>query len=591
MNLFQPAVDAIKKFIPTVFRLSDAEFINGNRLGRIFGVGSGTDGTEAEIYKSHPWTYAAINAIARSISGVPFVFQTAGGRAKGNHAFVEVFERPNRWQGLGQFIESVISWWHLHGKVIIVMRRSSDSEVPKEMIADDPSKWEPVFSKDTARLVGWVKHLDNGETVPFRLHEVIFLKFWNPDDEFDGLSPISAARQGITNDLMANQFNTNFFKNSGSPGGVIEMDENLTDEQFNRLVAQYEDRHSGAENAHKMLILEGGAKFKQSSMTAKDMEFLNQKKWNRDETLAVFNVPKLEVGIIEDGANLAVIKMQSREFWLKNLIPKMKLLEWALWSQLFQNINGGRIWAEFDTSGIESLQDEFNEKVATARKLWEMGYTMNQINARMNLGMPENSWQHSAFIPVNVIPIAVDESGKPIITPDTSNPGQDPLQKPDKGPTDESREGKEKPPPAPTPAQIGTAATATTAGKELEAALTKKLRAFFYKQRVRQLKLSEQKSTALLSLDHEEVELSKHLGKYLDVTTLLQVNEFIHGKKLEIVTLNFETRDQIIPSLKHLYNSTGQQVPVIVAELLKRMDKDQIDEVSNILNIELCENV
>jgi HK97 family phage portal protein len=168
------------------------------------------------------------------------------------------------------------------------------------MVVDDPTRFEPKFSKTTGRLIGWVKHKDNGEMVPLRLHQVLYIKFWNPDSPIDGLSPISAAANGIEGDLLASQFNTNFFQNSGSPAGVIEMEGNLTDEQFNRLVRQYEDRHGGTQNAHKVLILEANAKFKQSSFTQKDMDFLNQKKWNRDETLAVFNVPKMEVGVWDD---------------------------------------------------------------------------------------------------------------------------------------------------------------------------------------------------------------------------------------------------------------------------------------------------
>jgi hypothetical protein len=92
----------------------------------------------------------------------------------------------------------------------------------------------------------------------------------------------------------------------------------------------------------------------------------------------------MEVGVWDD-INFAIAKVQAREFWLKNLIPKMKLIEWVLWSQLFEKIGQGRIWAEFDTTGIEALQDEFNEKIKVARTMWEMGYPLNQINRKLAL--------------------------------------------------------------------------------------------------------------------------------------------------------------------------------------------------------------
>jgi hypothetical protein len=406
-------------------------------------------------------------------------------------------------------------------------------------------------------LIGWVKHKDNGEMVPLRLHQVLYIKFWNPDSPIDGLSPISAAANGIEGDLLASQFNTNFFQNSGSPAGVIEMEGNLTDEQFNRLVRQYEDRHGGTQNAHKVLILEANAKFKQSSFTQKDMDFLNQKKWNRDETLAVFNVPKMEVGVWDD-INFAIAKVQAREFWLKNLIPKMKLIEWVLWSQLFEKIGQGRIWAEFDTTGIEALQDEFNEKIKVARTMWEMGYPLNQINRKLALGMPENSWQNAAYVPVNMTPVGVDEDGTPVL-PDTSNPGQDPLVpsatgSDSTGEQNEGGDGKPPQPQAPPPGSSGPPPQTAMART-----LKDKLKNYFYFQRKRQLKLTEKNPLSVLGLSDENDTLVDYIGDLVDVRKLEGLNEWVEQEKLTIVTLNFGDRDRILKDMKDLYNSIEKQ--------------------------------
>jgi len=551
---FHQALTLLKN-IPTVFRVPDKEFASGGgRIARIFGGQSGAVESQTEVYKANVWVFAAVNAIARNISGVPFVFQTAKGVAKDSHAFTELFERPNRWQGFGQFIETLISWWHVNGEVMIVMRRDSFQEVPKEMAAVDSTPFLPILSEGTGRLLGWkVENPQGGDTI-FQLHEVIKIKFWNPDDPWTGLSPIAAAAQAIQQDFVANAYNTEFFKNSGAPSGVIEIDQNMTDAEFERLVRQYDDRHAGESKRHKMLILEGGAKFKPTVFSQKDMEFLQQQKWNRDQTLAAYGIPKLEIGIIEEGANLAVIKVQSREFWIKNLIPKMKMVEWALWSQLFSQINGGRVWAEFDISAIDALHDEFHETVKTARSLFELGYPANQINKRLNLGMPLNPWQDTAFIQVNMTSLSLDANGT-VIPSNQLPPSKDPLELSPVGAVREASPAAET---ASEPQQV----------KQLE----HKLSAFLFRQRVRQLKALEQDSAHLLDCRTEQQKFHTYLtdrGMEYDVFDLQQL---ISTEIAKILVTHQGQKELIIQETKQFYNKIGKALPELAKALQTRTE-------------------
>jgi HK97 family phage portal protein len=572
MNMFQQgfneALTAIKS-IPTVFRQGDQEFARGGgRAVRILTGENTGAGDNDEIYASHVWTYSAINSISRNIAGVPFVFQTKQGPVREESKLANFFEKPNPTQGFGQFMESLVSWLHLNGEVVLVMRRKDENSIPEEMAAVDATNFNPV-RLENGSIIGWTFDDRQGNKIPFRKHEIIFIRFWNPLDEIRGMSPISAARQGINQDILADKFNTNFFTNSGAPSGVIEIEQNLTDPEFERVVRQYEDNHGGPEKSHKMLILEGGAKFKPTVFTQKDMEFLSQKKWNRDATLAAFGVPKMEVGIIEEGANLAVIKMQSREFWLKNLIPKMNLIEWHLWAQLFSKISGGRVWAEFDTSAIDALQDEFHEKVKTARSLWEVGYPMNQINKRLKLGLPENSWQNTGFKPTQIEALAVDEAGTPI-PPDNSTPQADPFTPPTTGEDTDPKEGK---PAAPPPAPAGPkprAAVADTEGRSAVALLSSKLQRFFYKQRVRQLKALEVKRTDILNMESEQTKLKAYLHDRGIVIDCKEVEQLVHTKLLVTAIKNFASTQSMLDETKQLYNKMDKAMPDMAAVLYNR---------------------
>jgi hypothetical protein len=176
-----------------------------------------------------------------------------------------------------------------------------------------------------------------------------------------------------------------------------------------------------------LAVLEGGAKYKQLVPSQKDMEFLNQKKWNRDEILACFKVPKLELGIWDD-VNFAVAKVQAREFWVKTLIPKMKLIEYVMYTQLFSVTGTGKVFGDFDLTDIEALQGDLNEKMDIARKMFEMGYPANIINKRLKLNLPDLPNGNVSYLTSTVN--QVDASGKIIVAAPPQPKGSDGSDKP-----------------------------------------------------------------------------------------------------------------------------------------------------------------
>jgi phage portal protein BeeE len=63
------------------------------------------------------------------------------------------------------------------------------------------------------------------------------------------------------------------------------------------------------------MLLEGGLTYKQTGLSQKDMDFLEQRKWNRDEILAVYKVPKGELGVEDETGSYAKDKTRRKLFW------------------------------------------------------------------------------------------------------------------------------------------------------------------------------------------------------------------------------------------------------------------------------------
>ena len=113
------------------------------------------------------------------------------------------------------------------------------------------------------------------------------------------MSPLESLLIPIETDLWAQTYNKKFFQNNATPRLHVDLG-NCNLPQLKRVREYFNWALKGPENAHKTLVTEGGAKITVVGTQPKDMEFLNQRKFSRDEICAVFGVPPMKIGIFED---------------------------------------------------------------------------------------------------------------------------------------------------------------------------------------------------------------------------------------------------------------------------------------------------
>ncbi|MFH1684701.1 MAG: phage portal protein, partial [Candidatus Micrarchaeota archaeon] len=251
-------------------------------------------------YEQSVWVYSAVNAIATNISRVPFVIRRDIGAGLSKKIeegpIYDLFLNPNPLMSQRQLFEATMIFLSLQGEAIWILEgRENITQIPKEIWTFSPARFKPVQNKQ-GQVVGW--NYDNGTTelIPLANHEIIFFRYFNPYDDIRGLPPIKAAQESINQDYYATKYNTAFFKNSASISGFISVEGELTDEQFNRTLKQFEDRHQGYEKAHKIALLEGGGKFTPSTITQKDMDYILGKNMTKQEILASLKVNEVVLG-------------------------------------------------------------------------------------------------------------------------------------------------------------------------------------------------------------------------------------------------------------------------------------------------------
>ena len=77
----------------------------------------------------------------------------------------------------------------------------------------------------------------------------------------------------------------------------VDGQSGLGSEQYNRLLDEIETNHSGAINAGRPMLLEGGLDWKQIGFSPSDMEFQKTKESAAREIALAFGVPPMLLGL------------------------------------------------------------------------------------------------------------------------------------------------------------------------------------------------------------------------------------------------------------------------------------------------------
>lgn len=382
--------------------------------------GAGRDSLE-EPYKNSVWVYASINTRAKNAAKVPLRLYKRSEQDKPIESgpLFNLIRNPNPFMTHKVMIEAISIFMDLHGEVALLLKRPDITTTPVNIWVLNPKRFDMVYNKEKKAQVGW---LYNGVSdIPLKTFEVLLLKYFNPYNDLRGLSPLEPAKLGVNQDYYAAKYNENFFKQGAKVGGFISVDGELDDKQFNRMINQFEERHQGYERAHRILLMEGGAKFTEAKLTQKDMEFIQLRKLSRQEIFAAYKVNEVILGFYSEVQSYEGIRMAHKAFWEESMVPHLGYIEDYLNDTLFLQIEKGQYMVKFDLATVGALHDDFKARIDTAKIMGTMGFPINEINRRLQLGMPEVPWGDVWWVPMGQIPadVAMEQAENPPDDPET----------------------------------------------------------------------------------------------------------------------------------------------------------------------------
>ncbi|PZT70188.1 hypothetical protein DN402_31715 [Streptomyces sp. SW4] len=214
------------------------------------------------------------------------------------HAALDLWNKPNPFMPRQEFVEAQQQHYDLTGEAWWVIARHPGVTIPLEMWPVRPDRITPVPDREKF-LKGYVYTSPDGEQIPLELNEVIQLRRPCPWDPYRGLSPVLSILPDLDTSRYAAEWSRAFFINSAQPGGIIEVPQPLSDDQFDELRERWNEQHRGVGNAHRVAILEHG-KWVDRTISQRDMQFVELRGATADRVREAYGISKTAIGDFED---------------------------------------------------------------------------------------------------------------------------------------------------------------------------------------------------------------------------------------------------------------------------------------------------
>jgi HK97 family phage portal protein len=302
--------------------------------------------------------YACVNAISRSVAALPLKLYREldkGGKevATEHPLYDKLYWQPNPWQTAFDF--------KLMGQVHFELRGNFFVE-----LIPDPSN--PIFPlmlvplhPDRVRVWrmpspggGWVpdyQYIDPVlRTTRWIAQENMFhLRNLAGGDGLIGYTPVEVFAETVGAAIAAQDYGARFFANDGKPSTYITGAEFRNDDDREKFRDSWQKSQTGA-NRHKTAVLPKGMELKELGMKNAEAQFIESRKFARDEIAGIYGVPLHIIGATERVASYASVEQFNIQFAVQCIMPRLVAWEQAIQRDLLAEGNefsGDRYFAKF----------------------------------------------------------------------------------------------------------------------------------------------------------------------------------------------------------------------------------------------------
>lgn len=295
--------------------------------------------------------YDCVMVIAETLAQLPFILYEREGenkkRAVNERLYSLLHDMPNDFQTSFDYRLNKTMQILLHGVGYSFINRSSNGDV-LELLPMRSNKVEFKQNKDFS-LSYVFTDVDNNK-IPLRQDQV-FRILGSTLDGITPMSPIEMHRQTIGIASAADKHAALMFKNGGKMSGVLQNDGHFSSDEVAKRVKESWDESTSGANANKTALLEDGLKWQQVSMSNRDAQYIESRKFQKEDIASIFRVPPHKIGILDRATNNN-IEQQGLEFVTDTMMPWNVRWEQSIARDLLGRDKAKRFYAELLVDGL-----------------------------------------------------------------------------------------------------------------------------------------------------------------------------------------------------------------------------------------------
>ena len=405
------------------------------------------------LYQNVSWVYACSNytANAAANSGYSFVAKKKRGEKKPSNrvttflrSMEDLFENANIEQDFGEIYKQLHNDLSHNGKAYIIvdfLRDKPPFKTPIALYRADYRTMRPIrlyawgeyagidpkyykgyknriiayaqelldgndyetFIEPLGKASSKIKDLNKNNLPLWRISRTSNVTYFYPEQVIEikldaqGTSPLDSLEYSLATEISAQQYTYAYFRNSTKPGIILSMEKG-TREQALMNKQWLKDEYSNPESAYDPMFLLGGVKLVRESASTGTVQFLDIRKFVRDEVCSSMGV---DPQLLSGEGNAGDKEESKRSFEENTVTPRSKLILGKFtrhFNKIFPDMKGR--WELIPgVKGRSSLH-----LLNIAQKMGMAGATVNEMRGLIGLPEKEGEVYDMPMLAVNTMP-------------------------------------------------------------------------------------------------------------------------------------------------------------------------------------------
>lgn len=364
--------------------------------------------TARELYNSQDNLAAVVNFLANSIAQLPLkVYQrNADDERKRDRDSVaaKLLWSPNQDQTEYEFIRSLATEYYVFGCVYVWVLPDPESESGYQARII-PTEWVTTTEKTNSYGPDEIVVTSyNGGQIKIPRAEFVRFCTYSPGNPGGYVSPVSALRQTLEEQIQAGRFRRELWKSSGRLNAQIIRPKDVqpwSDETKKRWIEAFrESWGAGGSRAGSIPLMEDGMEIKPFSTSFKESQWMESVKFSREAVAAAYRINPSLVWHT-DTQTYASSKDNARALYAECLGPDLQMIQQRINNFLLPMIGAEPgTYVEFDLT--EKLKGSFEER-ASILQASVGGPWLTRNEARRDNNLPPVDGGDELITPLNVV--------------------------------------------------------------------------------------------------------------------------------------------------------------------------------------------